>query len=264
MTGRPPASEGMRERFSEAMSRRLSRAIVTARVPLRVDRPMVSFSFDDIPESAAQVGARLLEERGVRGTFYVCGELAGRSWDLYPLASLDRVAALAQAGHEIGCHTANHLRSTQTPLGDLVRDIGRNAEILEPLVGKLVTFAYPYGATALRHKSPLQARFAVCRGIHGGMAVGWYDRGRLSATALEDASLDERGIDALLDDAVRRNAWLPFYSHDVDRRPTRFGVSPDRLAYAIDGALARGCVVDTIRNVVALNDEARGAPSFRA
>lgn len=251
----------MRERFSETISRHLVRAIVTARVPLRIDRASVSFSFDDVPTSAATTGARILEERGVRGSFYVCGELAGGESELYRLASLDEVADLSRAGHEIGCHTARHLSAPRTGLADFLRDVDRNQALLEPVVGRLRTFAYPFGAVALRHKSPLQARFSACRSIHGGVVVGSYDRGRLDAAALEDAAIDERGIDALIDETVRLKGWLTFYSHDVTARPSRIGVTPERLAYAVDAALARGCLVEPVGDVVARNDEVRAGRS---
>src|ERR1700722_7595377 len=40
---------------------------------LRNEAPMVSFTFDDIPKSAATTGAGILEDHGGRGTFYVSG-----------------------------------------------------------------------------------------------------------------------------------------------------------------------------------------------
>jgi peptidoglycan/xylan/chitin deacetylase (PgdA/CDA1 family) len=251
------SSGGFRERLREAISRRLARAVVTARVPLALDRAAVSFTFDDIPETAATCGARLLEERGVRGTFYVCGGLLGHDLDLYRLAGLEQVKALSEAGHEIGCHTAHHHSAARVPRHEYLRDVERNAELLEAHIGKFATFAYPYGAIALGKKFALQSRFAACRGIHGGMAVGSYDRGRLDATALEDATVGEREVEALIDAAVARKAWLTFYAHDVSERPSRFGVSPRLLAHAIDVALKRGCLVDTVAGIVARNEEAR-------
>lgn len=241
----------MRARVAEAISRRLTRAIVTARVPLKLDRPTVSFTLDDIPVSAATVGARLLEERGVRGSFYVSADIAGQDTENYRLACLEQIVALSRAGHEIGCHTAHHLRVGEVGLAAYLRDVDRNAQVLEPLVGKPTTFAYPFGTMGLRAKMALQNRFDVCRGIHGAIAAGSYDRGRLDAVALENATIGESGIDALLDAAVRREGWLTFYSHDVSREPTRFGVTPELFAYAVDAALRRGCRVDTVRGVLA-------------
>jgi peptidoglycan/xylan/chitin deacetylase (PgdA/CDA1 family) len=39
---------------------------------------MVSFTFDDVPKSAATVGATILEEYGGRATFYVAGSLVSQ------------------------------------------------------------------------------------------------------------------------------------------------------------------------------------------
>ena len=54
----------------------------------------------------------------------------------------------------------------------------------------------------------------------------------------------------MLDEAVARGAWLVFYAHDVADRPTRFGVTPGRLAYAVDGARARGLRIDTVAGLL--------------
>lgn len=240
-----------RETLNEKVKRHLARRVVTCRVPLALDRATVSFTFDDIADSAARDGARILEDRGVRGTFYVCGGLAGTAWDLYPLAGLATVADLARRGHEIGCHTATHPNGATTGAKRYLRDVDENARILEPVIGQpLSTFAYPYGAIGLPQKLALQRRFLACRGIHGGPMSRRADRGRLEAVALENASIGEAGIDAVLDEAVARGAWLVFYAHDVADRPTRFGVTPERLAYAVDGALARGCRVETVAGLL--------------
>lgn len=240
-----------RETLNEKVKRHLARRVVTSQVPLALDRATVSFTFDDIADSAARDGARILEDRGVRGTFYVCGGLAGTAWDLYPLAGLATVADLARRGHEIGCHTATHPNGATTGAKRYLRDVDENARILEPVIGQpLSTFAYPYGAIGLPQKLALQRRFLACRGIHGGPMSRRADRGRLEAVALENASIGEAGIDAVLDEAVARGAWLVFYAHDVADRPTRFGVTPERLAYAVDGALARGCRVETVAGLL--------------
>ncbi len=251
-----------RETLRERVQRHLARRLVTRTLPLALDRATVSFTFDDIAVSAATTGAGLLEARGVRGTFYVCGALAGTAWDLYPLADLPTIGALARRGHEIGCHTATHPNGAFTGRAAYLRDVARNAALLEPVVGQAMTsFAYPYGAIGLLQKPALQERFLACRGIHGGVMRGRADRGRLDAVALEDGAIDEPGLDALLDAAVACRGWLVFYTHDVAERPTRFGVSPDRLAHALDGALARGCRIETVGGVC---DRIAGRPPQEA
>ena len=60
----------LRRRFARLVHRRPARLSLT--------RPIVSFSFDDIPATAANAGAQALERQGVRGTFYVCAGLFGQ------------------------------------------------------------------------------------------------------------------------------------------------------------------------------------------
>jgi peptidoglycan/xylan/chitin deacetylase (PgdA/CDA1 family) len=45
---------------------------------MRNRRAIVSFTFDDFPSSAVSNGARLLEDHGARGTFYLTGSYCGR------------------------------------------------------------------------------------------------------------------------------------------------------------------------------------------
>jgi peptidoglycan/xylan/chitin deacetylase (PgdA/CDA1 family) len=57
---------------------------------------MVSFTFDDIPKSAATIGAAILEEYDARGTFYVSGGLVGAARRNMPVLSV--ADALRRAG----------------------------------------------------------------------------------------------------------------------------------------------------------------------
>ena len=91
--------------------RRLLRGGLFARtVAMRNRRAIVSFTFDDFPRSAVANGAGLLEDHGARGTFYMTGSYCGRVIDGIPQYGTEDLAALAAAGHEIGCHTFTHPR----------------------------------------------------------------------------------------------------------------------------------------------------------
>ncbi len=216
--------------------------------PLSLDRPIVTFTFDDIPISAATTGAEILERHGARGSFYVCSELAGHDWDIYPLAGLDLVADLARRGHEIGCHTARHGRLGTISRRAFLDDMESNALALAPVVGDggLRTFAYPYGIVRIDAKLAVQRRFRACRGIHDGLNRGRIDLGRIRADPLETAKSDAAGIDALLDETVRQRGWRVFYAHDVVEAGSPFAVTPRLLDHAVTGAVRRGCAVLTL------------------
>src|SRR5262249_55413132 len=55
---------------------------------MRNQTPLVSFTFDDVPDSAYLNGASILEECGIRGTFYIAAGTCGTQ---------DTDAALTQA-----------------------------------------------------------------------------------------------------------------------------------------------------------------------
>ena len=92
---------------------------------------MISFAFDDVPASATETGAAILERRGLEGTYFIAAALAGSEAVTGRMASADAVRRLAEAGHEIGCHTYSHLDCGQAAPCDAVEDVARNAETLE-------------------------------------------------------------------------------------------------------------------------------------
>lgn len=75
---------------------------------VRTTMPLVSFTFDDVPESAFTQGAGILEKYGVFGTFYIAGGITGLIEEDRTLISSQSCADLAQRGHEVGCHTFSH------------------------------------------------------------------------------------------------------------------------------------------------------------
>jgi hypothetical protein len=58
---------------------------------------------------------------------------------------------------------------------------------------------------------------------------------------------------------VRHNGWLVFSCHDVAPSPSRFGVTPDLLAFAVRTACEAKCRLTTIAGGLALARDALGA-----
>jgi peptidoglycan/xylan/chitin deacetylase (PgdA/CDA1 family) len=220
----------------------------TKTVRNRSNAPLVSFTFDDIPDSALINGARVLEGHGVRGTFYVSGGLCGSRFQDWTFIGTDAVRTLLDLGHEVGCHTFSHPDvQTLTPK-QAQREIEQNGEFLgriDPRV-RLTNFAYPYGSVGLAQKGSVQSRFRSCRGVRHGINAGRIDLGHLRAVQLYNATLTESGIDAILDLAARQNGWVIFYTHDVAERPSEHGCSPRLLDVAVTKAKAAGYACLTV------------------
>ncbi|MGY3602740.1 polysaccharide deacetylase family protein [Bradyrhizobium sp. Lot11] len=219
---------------------------------MRNQSAIVSFTFDDFPKSAVSNGARLLQDFGVRGTFYASGSYCGRVVEDITQYCVGDLAALARAGHEIGCHTFTHVRASTLSRKSLNREIDFNAAFLSgQLPGlDLRSFAYPFGDISLSATMQLQSRFSSCRSSQPGLNIGAADLGRLQSVRLYDRLVDAREISELIRQVVTHNAWLIFYTHDVSERPSHFGCTPDLLMHAIETAREACLEILTMDNAV--------------
>jgi peptidoglycan/xylan/chitin deacetylase (PgdA/CDA1 family) len=123
-----------------------------------MEKPYVTFSFDDGFESASKAAA-ILDRYGIKGCFFVCPSILTERncskvdefcrWRLHtnPKAFLTwrGVEKLKAQGHEIGNHTLNHLRLSELDGDALEYEIGNSAEVLKRRLGDVKHFAWPYG-----------------------------------------------------------------------------------------------------------------------
>lgn len=228
------------------LRRRLIR--LAHRRPARValERPMVSFSFDDAPATACEAGARALETRGLRGTYYFAAGLAGRDGPMGRFATGEDARRLYQAGHEIACHTYSHLDCGQSSRATTLQDVDRNAESLAAWgAGEPVSFAYPYGDVASPAKTALSGRFKTLRALHHGLITDGADLNQAPAVGVEGEA-GEAVASEWLDKAKARKAWLILYTHDVAEQPSQWGCTIAALERLIDRAVADGFDVVTV------------------
>jgi peptidoglycan/xylan/chitin deacetylase (PgdA/CDA1 family) len=227
------------------ISNRLARHVFTAPFQLRNKTPMVSFTFDDAPKSAATVGSRMLDDYGARGTYYVAGGLVDKWSGSWEGVSNDDILDLHRRGHEIACHTFSHARAIDLDAAMMADEIENNRRYLtalDPSI-KLENFAFPYGLGSISRKTQLGKIFQSTRSIVPGINSGIVDLQYLRATPLIEHDTDCAGIERAYDDAVAKNGWLIFYSHDVTAEPSRYGCSPSFLRHALDAASRRNIPV---------------------
>jgi peptidoglycan/xylan/chitin deacetylase (PgdA/CDA1 family) len=203
---------------------------------MRNTLPLVSFSFDDAPESAYTNGAAILEDYGIRGTFYIASGTCGAQDEYWRLIERDQVRALYESGHEIGCHTFSHVCVEQLDARGLQEECEKNLERLQLLCPgiELTNFCYPYGRASLPRKLQLQKRFYSCRGIYEGINAGTVDLGMLRVIELFDRTLTPEKLSRVLDETRDSNGWLIFFTHDVADPPTGIGCSPQFLRATVE------------------------------
>lgn len=210
--------------------------------------PMVSFTFDDIPESAATHGAGMLEAHDAIGTFYVSAGLIGTSTPDWTLANDQMILSLHRRGHEIGCHTYSHPRVNDLDAVAMGRELDRNRKYLKALdpTMRVENFAYPFGQGSYLRSGQLKSAFKSSRGILPGINRNVVDLHFLKAMPLIDGEITPSQIDRAFDEAVGSNGWLIFYTHDVSDRPSSYGCSPALLDHALNAAKRRNVAIHSI------------------
>lgn len=228
--------------FIDKMRRRAGRYLDVRPMPVAPERGVLSLSFDDIPVSAWTEAGPVLAQHGVKATYYVCGGLAGgRNLDL-PQFETEHLQALHAAGHEVGCHTYEHVSTLSLSPAELDASLERNARwVAERLDGHVMTtFAYPFGDCALGSKAVIDRRFRCGRGVRDGVNAGSADRANLQAIGLESRRLPGYDLEALVRTAADERGWLIAYGHDVSDRPTPYGCRAEDIDRLIRLARAAG------------------------
>lgn len=238
--------------LSARVSNRLSRYFCTTPFRLRNQRPMVSFTFDDFPESAAAAGTSIFEQYDAKATFYVAGDLVDKWCGHWQGVGADAIVELHRRGHEIGCHTFSHLPATDLDAARFAAEIEKNRRYLlglDPSI-EIENFAYPYGLGSVWRKPLLAKNFRSSRGIIPGVNRGTVDLHYLRSTPLVNHHIDIDGIDRVFDELVAGNGWLIFYGHDVADEPSPFGCTPALLRHALDAAARRNVAIMTVASAL--------------
>lgn len=238
----------LRQRLAE----RVLRHLPGPRLTVRTKTPLVSFTFDDVPDTAWRAGAAILERHGLRGTFYIAGGLLDRREPDRTLISAEGCRALAKAGHEIGCHTFSHRDVSTLSRAELVADLEQNGQLLDSLCGADAgrNFAYPYNRGSIANRATFAARYPTCRA--GGDRI---NRGRVSRSFLYGMEIrqpeeDARALTAQIDAVVDNPGWLIFFTHDITEKPTPYGCTPATFSLLVEHALARNCRILPVREAL--------------
>lgn len=235
MQTKPAVEQGWSSSSPRKLWRLMARRLSIRPFALAGPSAVATITFDDVPDSAATVGAPLLERRGVGGTFYVAANTCGRQDRHWRVCSRADVRALAAAAHEIGCHTASHVNIQSLSPAGLDAEIERNAALLAEMgADRPSNFAYPFGDLGWRQARHLVTGFRSCRTIYEQLNAGTIDLAKVSAIGLFDATMTRERLVELARQAVNAKAWLVFYTHDVADEPTFMGTSPRLMGEALD------------------------------
>jgi len=199
--------------FGKRITRRLTPFQARRMAQYKLDRPIVSFTFDDCPLSAIDNGVN--------------------------------------AGHEIGEHSHSHIDVSEMSFERAVSDIRKNRNALHEMgLPPASTFAYPFGQTTREVKSRLGPDYTGLRGITPGPMIGKADLNQIRSTPLFTG---KPFYDLLrqIEDLSGTNSWLTIFTHDIENRPTQWGCTPTEMEAIIAAVKASGAQVLTVADAIA-------------
>lgn len=209
----------------------------------RLDHAIASFTFDDFPASAYEIGGKILDAAKVKGTFFVSGCYLGQTLGNVVYYSEDHLKAAHANGHEIGCHTFHHNALGEMGARFALLSCEENSRFIQGILGREVimsSFAYPYGDVSTWVKSALASHFPVCRGVHAGSNTDKIDFAQIEVVSLEMRHASRLDLRRVITDALKRNGWIVFLSHDVAADPSPYGSTPLLIEKALEAVTSAG------------------------
>ena len=214
------------------------------RRPFVIDtpHPVISFTFDDFPQSALRTGGRILNQFGLAGTYYASLGLTGEDGPTGRIFASQDLARVLEEGHELGCHTFSHCHSWNTPPRDFELSVIENRAALARVVpgAAFRTLSYPISHPRPRTKLRMAQHFLCCRGGGQTINAGTADLNHLSAFFLEKTRGQIDAVKQIIDDNRQARGWLIFATHDVSPTPTPFGCTPEYFERIVRYAVESG------------------------
>lgn len=226
-------------------------------IQLPLQEAVVSFTFDDAPHSAFSAGGEILKRYGFCGTYYIALTFLDDEQEREASFSKQDLEQALLHGHELACHTYEHIDLSKTNLLDSIKDIKKNGKVFQELFPNhsLRNFSYPFGAETLAIKKFLGQEFRSARGIGHGLNTGKVDLANLKTVKLYRDRFSTQEIAKHIQQAIARRAWLIFYTHDVELEPSRYGCTPTYFETVVKQCATAGVRVLTIDKTLDLIEE---------
>lgn len=226
--------------LAEIKFRRIASELFWRRmVTINLVNPIISFSFDDAPQTAFRQGGFILKFHRARATFFVSIGLINKSSPSGAIASYDDLRQAIDDGHELGCHTFDHKDPWRTTTEDFALSIDANLQALSNFLPKAIfkTFAYPFSGPKPSIKRRVGNIFDCCRG--GGQT---FNARNADLNLLKSFFLDRRcgnsleTVKNIIDQNSKLRGWLIFATHDIQDKPSPYGCNAEFFEKVVEYA----------------------------
>ena len=183
-------------------------SLYNKRVPIRMERPIISITFDDVPRTVITNGVPILDSFNVKATFYTAMGLSdqctnesiesNKSREVY--LSYGDILELNRCGHDISCHTYSHYMLDKGTAQGLARDAQRNVRELCELLNcaSIDHFSYPFGQVGFNVKRLLANNYKTMRSSRPGINQLTTDLYLLRAISIYNPTFDKKAIKLII------------------------------------------------------------------
>jgi len=240
-------------KYINAIKKRLADFYVVRFATASSNVKQISFTFDDVPKSAFLNAQPVLDKHQFKGTFYLALSFLDIDDQNENLYNQDNITSCINNGHELGCHTYNHIHFYQNSSSRFVENnIRINQEKLNELgiQETFDNFSYPYGEQTKKSKKIISEKFKTSRGIDHGINRNKVDLHNLKAVKLYEGLHSIDRIFSILEDLDKSGGWLIFYTHDVQSNYSKYGCSPEYFEKVVQKCKELDIDIRTIKDGV--------------
>jgi peptidoglycan/xylan/chitin deacetylase (PgdA/CDA1 family) len=191
----------------------------------RFDQPAVSITFDDGLYSSYSNGASLLEQYGLKGTFYINPGLLDK-----PTYMTEKdVRNLMSRGHHIGSHTDTHIDLTSYHPEVLEKELDKSNKFLDKLGIQQSDFASPYGKYDDILLPIIESRQRSHRGTETGVNTKQnFNPYKLYGFFVRKTTTEQELREQLIN-AKTKYGWIILIYHDIEVNTSEFSVDRGTL-----------------------------------
>lgn len=213
----------------------------------------ISFTFDDVPESAFLHAQPILDKYQFKATFYLALSFLDSDSENENFYSKANLISCHSNGHELGCHTYSHIHFYESLSSSFIEsNIHINQKKLneQGINESFENFSYPYGEQTKKSKKIVSKVFKTCRGIDHGINRKRVDLHNLKAVKLYENLYSIDKLFSILEDLDKSGGWLIFYTHDVKPDFSPYGCSPEYFERVVQKCKDLNIDIKTIRDGV--------------
>jgi len=224
--------------YLHELKTRYYQAFTNCCVPIVMERPIISLTFDDVPVSALVNGVPILNRYNYKSTFYVAtglSDIENHSHNPTERIYLNPVDILElhNNGHDIACHTYSHYSLLSGTPEELEQDAIINTKRLSSILQSLPVehFSYPYGQVSFKAKKLLSRHYKTMRSSRPGINTNTSDLYLLRAESIYNPTFSKKHIQQLIKSTERDGGWLIFYTHGVTGDPDAYSCTPEQFEW---------------------------------